>query len=78
MCALMYLQHTLLCECFITQITVKWTLPSMCALMYLQRILLCECFITQITLKWMLATSPINFILHIFTVLLIFGEHCKL
>jgi len=54
MYTMMYLQIFQFPECFITNITAIWTLPSMYTLMYLQRTFVNEFFITHITAIWML------------------------
>jgi len=60
MYTLMYLQVTFVTECFITQLTAIWTLPSMYTLMSLQNFQYLECFITYITAIWTLSSmSPL-------------------
>ena len=43
----MYLQVTLVTECFITHITAIWTLPSTYTFLQLQTIAVPQCFITH-------------------------------
>jgi hypothetical protein len=51
MYTLMYPKVLYATECFITHITVIWTLSSMYTLMYLQATCFTECFITHITAR---------------------------